>query len=147
MGNTLSCACEGSTCEKSDPPPIPVYPDSGQPPDFQKIKELVQAAPHDAVPEQVRKAFVASITRVGPLWDNIGLTVSPDDDPAILTVDDVEVPSLVSEWNEEHDWDEQVSIGDSITDVNGTSGDALRMYEAIQACGKGSTINFRINPK
>jgi len=61
----------------------------------------------------------------------IGMTFSTADDPAHLTVVDIETPSLIAEWNSIHEEAEIIQVGDAITSVNGLSGSALDMQDQL----------------
>mmetsp|Transcript_36843 Transcript_36843/g.64913 ORF Transcript_36843/g.64913 Transcript_36843/m.64913 type:complete len:181 (-) Transcript_36843:53-595(-) len=122
--------------------------------DFQHIRQLVQSSgkPREDViaskpgAKERPNTFKVAVTRVGTYWDNVGLTVSPDDNPGLLTIDEVEPESLIGRWNATQDPKLEVRVGDCISSVNGSTCDAEGMYHIIQSLGKGSVLQLQILP-
>jgi len=108
--------------------------------------EITSADQLDGTPETVRQRppFDVELERTGPHWRTLGLLVSPDDDIRYLVVDDIWEPSLISQWNKEHDEDKQVKPQDIITSINGSTCNGEEMLAKIQALGKGSKLRISI---
>jgi hypothetical protein len=76
----------------------------------------------------------------------LGMTVSLDDDPGYLTIDDVRPQGLIAGWNLSHAADSMVHAGQIITSVNGMSSSAHEMLVALQICQKGAKLQLLIEP-
>mmetsp|Transcript_77245 Transcript_77245/g.218445 ORF Transcript_77245/g.218445 Transcript_77245/m.218445 type:complete len:363 (+) Transcript_77245:57-1145(+) len=92
-----------------------------------------------------RKApFTVRLVRSGENWMTVGLLVSPDDDPQFLVVDDIREPSLIADWNQQHDEPERLQPGDRIVSVNGSKCSGEDMLEKIQSTGKDAVLFLSI---
>lgn len=93
--------------------------------------------------------FDVELRQTGKYWRSLGLTVSPDDDPAYLMIDDIKecTGSLIGQWNATHGRQHQVIIGDVIKSVNGNTCDAVDMCTRLEACVKDSVINLLVEPR
>merc|ERR1711957_1480 len=71
------------------------------------------------VVEDNRIPFTVELVVGGEQRLQVGLTLSPDDDPNVLSVDVIWSPSLVSEWNNNQTTEaRRVRVGDVIYMVN-----------------------------
>lgn len=102
----------------------------------------IKASPSRPVP------FDVVLTRTGAQWRHIGLKVSltPDESPARLSVDEVITPSLVDQWNSTHVVSQRVYPGDTIVGVNGESSNGDRMLDLMKNSVEGSIVRFTIEP-
>mmetsp|Transcript_47650 Transcript_47650/g.96160 ORF Transcript_47650/g.96160 Transcript_47650/m.96160 type:complete len:187 (-) Transcript_47650:125-685(-) len=115
------------------------------------LPAAVASVPQSYGPLSVEGGLAASchvgkdvqILRSGPHWRTIGMVIVHPKTQEALAVQEVVAPSLIAEWNEGADEIHKVNKGDRIVAVNGaTTVDG--MLRIIQASGKGSSLNFRM---
>mmetsp|Transcript_71235 Transcript_71235/g.154817 ORF Transcript_71235/g.154817 Transcript_71235/m.154817 type:complete len:146 (-) Transcript_71235:104-541(-) len=144
MGSAVTCEKGCCGCNDADGDPVTLLKASdeghGGKGDRYTLPEAYETQAKD---RQSRVPFEVVLVRTGPLWQSLGLYVSPDDDPTVLSVDNVYGPSLISEWNAAHEPNLNVRVGDVIETVNGITGGA-QMLHAIQALGHGSTAKLMV---
>mmetsp|Transcript_60785 Transcript_60785/g.100956 ORF Transcript_60785/g.100956 Transcript_60785/m.100956 type:complete len:319 (+) Transcript_60785:72-1028(+) len=74
----------------------------------------------------------------------LGLLVTPDVDPGFLVIDDIFVPSVASEWNCTHEESLHLRVGDTITSVNGVTGDSQEMLSQMRLLPQGAEVRLVI---
>ena len=62
----------------------------------------------------------------------------------MLTIDDIEMDSLIWDWNTSHDVSLRLFIGNTITAVNGATYDAFQMLRLLSATSKGDELMFTV---
>lgn len=100
------------------------------------------------VRSKFKSCFEVHIRREGAQWSNIGMVLSTNaDEPDILSIDEVDEESLLSEWNASQGEALQVRAGHLVVGVNGWSGDANDMLSLIQCSKKGAHLVFNITAR
>lgn len=101
-----------------------------------------------AATEEVLLEQIPFLVEVLPKEDGtpLGITVSLDDDPSYLSIDDVRSPGLIAEWNESHSEDLMVCTGHVIISVNGTLSSAQDMLDSISSLKKGVPLQLLVQP-
>lgn len=89
----------------------------------------VSAGGHDNS-KSAGKPFIVGL-QLGPNSLPLAITVSPDDDPSVLTIDDIFSPGLVASWNNSHSEAMSVQRGDIIVAVNHFTGNGREMLEML----------------
>jgi hypothetical protein len=92
-----------------------------------------------------RPSFAVAIHRTGPQAKNIGLVVSPDDNPNVLIIDKVVEPSLISEYNKRQSDYTRVRVGDIILSVDGIRGKGKNMLKKLKSTVEGDTVKLVID--
>merc|ERR1719265_2121138 len=75
--------------------------------------------------------FDVEILRAGPLWQKLGVDISPDKVPGVLWVAGLQETGLVPAWNEIH-CDRLICVGDVITAIETATGDSKAMIAAAR---------------
>lgn len=86
---------------------------------------------------------------LGPNCLPLAITVSPDDDPSVLTIDDVFSPGLIADWNKLHSDTLTVCRGDIIIGVNnftGTGREMLELLANIEGLSREEMLLLHIKP-
>lgn len=86
---------------------------------------------------------------LGPNCLPLAITVSPDDDPSVLTIDDVFYPGLIADWNSHHSERLSVFRGDIIIGVNSFAGNGSEMLEVlseIEGINRDEMLLLHIKP-
>lgn len=74
----------------------------------------------------------------------LGLVVTPDIDPRFLVIDDIFVPSVVSDWNSTHEESLHLRLGDTIASVNGVTGNSRDMLAQMRLLPQGADVRLVI---
>ena len=85
-----------------------------------------QTLTDDSFSEVPMEFMDAALIRQGDHWSNLGLFVSPDDNPIFLTIDKIVDESLFGMWNSRYAEAEKVAKGDVIIRVNGATGETMK---------------------
>jgi len=95
-----------------------------------------------------RITFTVTLRRLGKEWPDVGLTLSVDDDPINLTVDEVREPSLVADWNACHGVLERVMVGDIVSSVNERSVGGAGMLKIFEETSlKNTVLSFKVETR
>lgn len=86
-------------------------------------------------------SFAIRMYRVGHSWKRLGLSLSPDKFPKVVSVEEVQDSGLVSTFNEANP-ERMILKGDLITSINNISGHPALMLQALQNGAEGSEILF-----
>lgn len=98
--------------------------------------------------ESGRKPFLVGV-QLGQNSLPLAITVSPDDDPSVLTIDDVFYPGLIADWNSHHSERLSVFRGDIIIGVNSFAGNGSEMLEVlseIEGINRDEMLLLHIKP-
>lgn len=103
---------------------------------------------HVTLVTQPRPAtFEVELRREGVHWQKLGVTAVVDkNNPSRLLVQAVAAEGLVPEWNKTHG-SCKVFAGDTIKEINGTSGNAAAMLNAIRSSShQGAVLKVLVTP-
>jgi ADP-ribose pyrophosphatase YjhB (NUDIX family) len=103
----------------------------------EEVQQYISAEALDNRPEFRVEVFSGLYQKM-----QLGLTISVEDDPSYVTIDDIWEPSLIGEWNGMVEWDKRVKVGDAITAANFVGGSANLILDTICSASHTSRINL-----
>lgn len=102
----------------------------------------------NTMPAPAPMPFIVGLA-LGPNCLPLAITVSPDDDPSVLTIDDIFSPGLIADWNTGHSDNLSVCSGDIIIGVNnftGTGREMLELLANIEGLSREEMLLLHIKP-
>jgi len=80
----------------------------------------------------------------------LGIAVSIDDDPSYVSIEQVNSPGLIAEWNSSQTEEYRVNVGDTITAVNRCSGSGRQLLDILTSISKmnrGAVMQISVVPR